>query len=208
MWIYRGYLSNSVDEVVAAYTRKTGFAPTVLVVRTDHELIGEHPCIIHSDKYGVHAMVLATHLLLPDEIEQLRNDEPITFQQVKEEKERNLSHADLATQSPIINKAKAGRPKVGGNKCPHCQQEIKNFNTLGWWYGWNQGIEPPYWEDLRLYVFRRDEFHCQTCHRMFGMSGLTAHHIIPKETGGSDSARNLVTLCHDCHPDTKPIMAE
>lgn len=83
-----------------------------------------------------------------------------------------------------------------------------SFEKLGHWYGWAQGIEPIYWEALRLYVLRRDRFTCQKCYRKLLPSELRCHHVIRKEDGGTDSARNLITLCAECHLDEHPIYAE
>ncbi len=204
MWVYRGYLSESVDEVIDLYKQKTGHKPTVLITRTETEIVGNHPNLIRSNKYGVFGLILATHLLTQKEITAIKNDQPLSFHPMQQ----SLGEVDLETHNPIVKMPAPGRPKKGGNKCPHCQQVIKDFNKLGWWWGWEKGIEPPYWEDLRLYVFQRDGFHCTKCDRLFGMSGLQCHHIVPKEDGGADSARNLTTLCKDCHMDSKPIMPE
>ncbi len=92
--------------------------------------------------------------------------------------------------------------------CPHCEGKINDFEHLGYWYGWGLGIEPPYWQELKLYVFRRDDFTCQECHKKFATNLLIAHHIQRKEDGGIDSAKNLQTMCVYCHPDTKPVYDE
>ena len=96
--------------------------------------------------------------------------------------------------------------KVEKPTCPHCCGGIDDFTLLGFWYGWKIGKEPPYWQALRKFVFRRDGFTCQVCHRRFRTAELRAHHIDPKENGGSDSSHNLITLCGECHYDEHPIM--
>lgn len=88
--------------------------------------------------------------------------------------------------------------------CPFCQLKVRP-EALGFWGGWAEGKKPPYWQELRLYVFRRDKYKCRVCHRKFTSSELVAHHVIPKEEGGTDSAANLITVCHACNPDDKPI---
>lgn len=74
-----------------------------------------------------------------------------------------------------------------------------DWESLGIWPFWADNRFPPYWEKLRRYVFRRDHYTCQICHRRFGAHDLDAHHILPWQNGGDDSARNLVTLCEPCH---------
>jgi hypothetical protein len=55
----------------------------------------------------------------------------------------------------------------------------------------------------RLEIFRRDGFTCQNwkCGKHFDFSAdrLEAHHVKPVSKGGTDSIRNLVTLCLECH---------
>lgn len=71
------------------------------------------------------------------------------------------------------------------------------LDVLGKW-DWEKNKFPPYWGDLRLYVFRRDGYRCDRCHKKFGEKKLDAHHISwrPK---GSDNPRNLATVCEPCH---------
>ena len=45
-------------------------------------------------------------------------------------------------------------------------------------------------------IFARDGRKCQIC---FTSSKLTAHHIKPRDLGGSDEPRNGITLCQTCH---------
>lgn len=50
--------------------------------------------------------------------------------------------------------------------------------------------------DTRYYVFARDNYTCQVCHK----SGiLQTHHIVYKSNGGTDRADNLITVCNKCH---------
>ncbi len=79
------------------------------------------------------------------------------------------------------------------------------FETLGVWPHWNQGKKPPYWDELRKYIFRRDKHKCFHCHRRFLASSLICHHIIYKENNGSDNPKNLRTVCVDCHNKTHDI---
>ena len=57
-------------------------------------------------------------------------------------------------------------------------------------------------------IFKRDNYKCSVCFAKFSRGGLVCHHIVKKETGGSDSSRNLITMCKRCHPDDKPIMSD
>lgn len=208
MLTYKGYITHSLGEAAQLYKAKTGNEPTVLLIREDFLVTDNHPAAIRSH-LGAWGIVLASHLLTGQEIQHLKMHSATVLSPAVDDSRQNLQDCDVQAHTPAIYKKPTGRPKRGGNsQCPHCKQHILNFDDLGWWYGWSQGIEPPYWEELRLYVFQRDKFTCQTCHKQFGMSGLTCHHRVPKEEGGSDSAKNLVTLCNDCHPDDKPIMPE
>ena len=207
MEIYKAYATNDVTAAVEAYCKKTGVEPTIIVVRPGYSVVGAHPALIES-RHGAFGLMLVSHLLTDDEIEYMRQNKPRSEFVRHKPPALTMSHVDLEANSAKIQRLPQGRPKHGGGTCPHCQQHIIDFNVLGFWWGWAQGIEPPYWEDLRLFVFRRDAYRCYGCGDVFGMSGLQCHHIEPKETGGSDSARNLRTLCKDCHIDIKPIMAE
>jgi len=46
-------------------------------------------------------------------------------------------------------------------------------------------------------VFRRDNHRCQYCGRT--TSNLTADHVVPRASGGSDSWENLVCACTECN---------
>lgn len=56
-------------------------------------------------------------------------------------------------------------------------------------------------ETLRKTVFERDDYRCVLCGREYGPGVLlTAHHLVPKIEGGSDTdPENFVTLCHKDH---------
>lgn len=51
--------------------------------------------------------------------------------------------------------------------------------------------------DVRYFVFARDEYTCQVCHRKNQV--LHTHHIIYRSKGGTNRADNLITVCTDCH---------
>jgi len=56
------------------------------------------------------------------------------------------------------------------------------------------------WLRLRKEVTRRDHYRCVRCDKHFSHgSGLTVHHIIPRNKGGGDCLDNLVSLCPRCH---------
>ncbi len=72
-------------------------------------------------------------------------------------------------------------------------QEIERIGV------WGSAKIPPYWEELRNYVFKRDGHRCSRCHKVFKDKMLDAHHIIWRENGGSDNPKNLTTVCTPCH---------
>lgn len=51
----------------------------------------------------------------------------------------------------------------------------------------------------RRAVLARDLMRCQKCGSKFGYSALEVHHVKPRKAHGTDSIRNLVTLCISCH---------
>jgi 5-methylcytosine-specific restriction endonuclease McrA len=55
------------------------------------------------------------------------------------------------------------------------------------------------WAQIRIQTLFRDRFTCQACRNRLPNKELSAHHILPRNEGGSDSPRNLITLCHPCH---------
>jgi len=207
-FIFKGYATLNLNNAIKLYVQKTGIEPVVILARPDEVTQpSEHPILIRSP-FGAAGILLVTHLISPDQIKNRDATWEMSREVISLSSTMSLRDSDLETQQPIIKKAKPGRPSKPNATCPHCKGQIAEFNDLGWWYGWERGIEPPYWEVLRLAVFRRDEFTCQRCYKTFGMSGLICHHRQPKESGGSDSARNLLTLCHSCHLDNKPIFSD
>ena len=56
------------------------------------------------------------------------------------------------------------------------------------------------WHKLRIACLKRDRYSCQRCEKKDSRGrGLSAHHIVPRESGGSNDLSNLLTLCHKCH---------
>src|SRR5258706_16009128 len=65
---------------------------------------------------------------------------------------------------------------------------------------------PSDWEDLRAFVLDRDGFRCQACwvkHKK-QPKRLSVHHIVPRDSGGSNDPDNLCALCHNCHDLVEP----
>ena len=52
------------------------------------------------------------------------------------------------------------------------------------------------WREVANEVMLRDGRRCRLC---TGKKRLTVHHITPREHGGTEDARNLITLCSTCH---------
>jgi hypothetical protein len=63
------------------------------------------------------------------------------------------------------------------------------------------GAPDPAWNKKQAAVKRRDRYRCQRCGAQMP---LTVHHIKPREQGGTDDFRNLVTLCVSCHDYVEP----
>jgi len=61
------------------------------------------------------------------------------------------------------------------------------------------------WQATRKCVLERDGFECRFCgvsndvHKNQHGRELSAHHIIPKNEGGPDDTKNLITVCQSCH---------
>lgn len=62
-----------------------------------------------------------------------------------------------------------------------------------------QGMSTEEWLLIRDSVLRRDRFICLRCDKRFKRSELSAHHMLPRDEGGSSELINLVTLCNPCH---------
>ncbi len=69
------------------------------------------------------------------------------------------------------------------------------------------------WNIVKNIVLERDSYRCRICGRSPFKTeengninrvrlDLEVHHIIPRIAGGSDSTKNLVTLCKSCHVKT------
>ena len=215
--LYLGYIpegpaAKHIEDAKACYKTKTGHDATVIVVKPNAP--PEYDCspiVVRSQK-GMAFGMLLTHTIGPDDVNTparraIEEDPAIPIDEIPDLPVDKT--VNLFVDSPKRYEAPrrtAGRTQASGGTCPHCLSKVKDFNLLGWWWGWDKGIYPPYWEELRDYVFQRDDYTCSVCNKRFGKGKLVAHHIHHKEDGGIDSARNLSTMCVDCHPDNKPIM--
>ena len=75
-------------------------------------------------------------------------------------------------------------------------QKLQNPSIKGKEY--QKGVTAEY-DNIRSYVFERDNYTCQICKKKLGI--LQTHHIIQKKDGGSDSPENLATTHKKCHED-------
>lgn len=67
-----------------------------------------------------------------------------------------------------------------------------DIQSVGYQYGQTYG-----YNDVRYFVFARDEYTCQVCKKKNKV--LHTHHIVYRSEGGTDRADNLITVCTDCH---------
>jgi len=197
----RGNKENWIEATrgaIVGYEARVGIAPTLILVHTDNlEHLQGFPAV-RSSKY-----VLANELWLTNDI-----SAPDFYE--SNEPSNDLGERMLP-EKPETKPRGEGKKRVIGIKipiCPVCCRIIEDFESLEHWPGWSMGIEPPYWNALRQYVFERDFFTCQVCGVRFPKKKLVAHHIIPKEDGGIDSAKNLITVCLDHHLDDKPLFED
>lgn len=56
---------------------------------------------------------------------------------------------------------------------------------------------PPNWRIIRKQVLERDNYTCQSCGTK--PKAPHVHHIIPRDKGGSEDLKNLITKCLGCH---------
>lgn len=57
---------------------------------------------------------------------------------------------------------------------------------------------PDDWTELREVVLERDDYTCQGCGNNV-QKDAPIHHIVPLGCGGTNTLRNLITLCEQCH---------
>lgn len=53
------------------------------------------------------------------------------------------------------------------------------------------------WAKCRRGCLRRDNYRCRRCGKRKPL--VTAHHIVPRDEGGSNDLTNLISLCTQCH---------
>ena len=212
--LYLGYVPENEDvtrhipEAIAHYRLKTGHDATVIVVREEApEEYDLCPIVVRS-RMAMSNGMLITHVIGPDAINTPARRQAEAKGEIHDLPVAKVNLFEDAPDRYEAPKRMPGRPQRSGGYCPHCHGKVADFNRLGWWWGWEKGIFPPYWNELRDYVFQRDDYTCQECHRRFSKGRLVAHHIKHKEQGGEDSARNLATMCIECHPDDKPILSD
>jgi len=54
------------------------------------------------------------------------------------------------------------------------------------------------WQQMREAVLERDDYTCQGCGSDV-QHNAPIHHIVPLGCGGTNTYRNLITLCEQCH---------
>jgi len=184
---FRGYsIKDDIVSIAHHYEEIMGFAPTLIVVPVGYSISDtfDECKVVCSPSVS---LVLATH-------EGIDWQEPKGGEVAKLLIDTRLGHARKPGQGNRSN----FRGRLS-SVCPHCQQEIRDWEALGFWHGWATGKEPPYWGALRRYVWERDDKHCARCGDAVALGPAACHHVHAKEDNGSDSARNLVTLCSECH---------
>lgn len=77
-------------------------------------------------------------------------------------------------------------------------QKINNPEIEG--TGYQEGDKRGFW-NAREYVLHRDNHKCQNpdCKNKVANPVFQVHHIVFRDEGGTDSAKNLITLCNKCH---------
>lgn len=73
-------------------------------------------------------------------------------------------------------------------------QKLQNPDIKG--IDYQKGVTEGY-DNLRSYVFERDNYTCQICKKSKGI--LQTHHIKQRKDNGSDRPDNMVTVHKDCH---------
>jgi hypothetical protein len=75
-------------------------------------------------------------------------------------------------------------------------QKLQNPEIRG--KGYQKGVTEGY-DNVRAYVFERDNYTCQICKKQLGI--LQTHHITQRKDGGSDRPENLATVHKNCHDE-------
>lgn len=72
------------------------------------------------------------------------------------------------------------------------QQEYKEFLSCV-----KMRDYPDDWDEMRVAILERDDYTCQGCGERNVQ--FQVHHIVPLGCGGTNTFRNLITLCEECH---------
>jgi 5-methylcytosine-specific restriction endonuclease McrA len=66
------------------------------------------------------------------------------------------------------------------------------------------------WLKLRFEVFKRDNFTCQYCGRNVKDDKIKIHcdHVLPKNKGGKNTYKNLVTACEECNLGKSDVLLD
>lgn len=86
--------------------------------------------------------------------------------------------------------------------------EVYDYESTG-----SSEVSSASWNTSKLIALERDEYKCRICGKAPMISEskdgvdrlkveVEVHHIIPRIAGGSDSTKNLITLCKECHIKT------
>ena len=70
---------------------------------------------------------------------------------------------------------------------------IEGFKPYNWMYQKSNKLD----ENIRKAVILRDHNQCMLCKKTEGSKDV--HHIKPKRSNGSNTLKNLITLCPECH---------
>ena len=109
---------------------------------------------------------------------------------------------------PRIACLNCGVPSNNGSRCNTCQdvwesskpkRERLSSSSRGYDSEWNQ---------VRLFVLRRDKYICTYCQKVLSGADATVDHIIPLAKGGDRLALgNLVACCRSCNSSKKDRIA-
>lgn len=94
-------------------------------------------------------------------------------------------------------------------KCPEWldKQSKSHKGQIAWNYidGRSKLLAPgrygEKWADIRLLVYKRDNYRCKDCNKTMNelSRALDVHHIIPFLISKDNSLKNLISLCRKCH---------
>ncbi|MGZ0656404.1 HNH endonuclease [Coraliomargarita sp. W4R72] len=103
-------------------------------------------------------------------------------------------------QNPNINRGKSSWNTWGFERIPIRYSYFKGIEKEEVRLC-DHGLDPlSSFEDYsRAAIIARDRSKCQICERKFESKELEMHHVRPRKFNGSNSERNLVTLCIPCH---------